>query len=143
MHATNVLAVDLARENEWLRARVAELEAQLAAMRPKYVKIGAYTVDLRSGGYAQHAVPVGHLTRTETRLLACLAMTPGVMVPYETIRDLVWPGQGWGRELEHSIHVHVCRIRGKIDDSAVLRGADVSGSRHFKTMRSYGVGVFP
>lgn len=147
-HATNILAVDLARENDRLAARVAELEAQLAAMVPNRVTIGDQVVDLTSGFILRDGQHVNRLTRTERTIVAILAAAPGVAIPYSRIRDAVWPdADSTGEAFQHMIRVNLSRIRSKLDRSPVRhtgRGTHNSASsRHFFVAGGFGVGITP
>ena len=144
MHATNVLARDLARDNERLRARVAELESMLAAMQPDHVTVGEYQVDLGSGWYTRDGARAGHLTETELRLLACLAISPGVVVRFETIGAYVWPGYDLhAPTFDQLLRTNLSRLRAKLDGSPVEWVGMSTGSRHFQSARGVGIGLIP
>jgi DNA-binding response OmpR family regulator len=146
-HATNTLAVDLARENDRLTARVAELEAQLAALTPATITLSGRVIDLVSGLIRRDGKILGRLTRTERAIVAALAAAPGVAVPYGRIRDVAWPGAYQeGEALQHALRVNLSRIRAKLDDRTLTySGAcNVGGtvtSRHFFVVGGYGAGI--
>lgn len=138
MHATNVLAVDLERENARLRERVKMLEQHIDALRPRSVFVGEYRIDALSGWIWRDGHEVGHLTRTEARLLACLAVTPGTPISYDTIAAMVWPGMT-GEDVQHVTHHNLVKIRKKLCDTDLTWTREASSSRFFRTVRGYGV----
>ena len=140
MHATNVLAVDLERENAQLRERVRMLEAHIDALRPRSVCIGPYRIDCLSGWIWRDGESVGSLTRTEARFLACLAVSPGSPISYETIAAMVWPGMT-GAEVQGVAQTNLSKIRKKLDDADLSHTREASSSRYFRTVRGYGMGL--
>lgn len=138
MHATNVLAVDLARENEQLRERVRTLEAHLDSLRPRSVFVGPYRIDCLSGWIWRDGHEVGYLTRTEARFLACLAITPGSPISYETIAAMVWPGMS-GEDVQGVAQTNLSKLRRKLDDIDLTHTREASSSRYFRTVRGYGM----
>lgn len=136
MRAVNVLGGQLVAE---LRARVAALDAenatlraQLAALTPPTVVVGALTVDLRAGVIRQGDERCGKLTPTETRMLVILARTPGQPVAYDDMIRELWPDSPKPAAL-HAFRVNLCRMRAKIDPL----------SQHVRTEVWSGVGLYP
>ena len=146
-HATNALAVDLARENDRLMARIAELESQLAAMTPAQITLSGQTIDLTSGLIRRDGEIVGKLTRNERRLIAALAAAPGVAVPYGRICDAVWPDVDPTSEaFQHALRVNLSRVRSKLDRSpftydGTSRSGGTVATRHFFVVGGYGAGI--
>lgn len=144
-HATNMLAADLARENERLTAEVArltsrvyELEAQLQAMTPPTITLSGQTIDLNSGAILRDDQVVGALSRNETQLLRCLAPGDGRIVTYHEIGQTIWPGFS-GLDLLRVIRVNLSRLRAKIDRSPIRYSGSTARSHHIVVVQDVGI----
>lgn len=90
---------------------------------------GEWAIDYgaREALYGGAALP---LTKTEFRILATLAKTPGATLSNEEITQAVW-GE-WYSDYHH-IHVHISRLRQKLQrhgaDPAVIRNIHGVGYR--------------
>lgn len=143
-HAVNLLAVNLARENERLAARVAELEAELTRLNrpPERITLGDLEINLRSGVAWRGGSPVAALTPTERQLLVLLATSSPDIVSYTDIGRAIWPGVAI-EDVQRSCMVHLSRMRDKLDPSPIELHGTMRQSRHFRTMQGYGIGVQP
>lgn len=149
-HATNQLAVDLARENDRLSGEVArltsrvhEVEAQIAALTPPSVTLGDQVIDLMSGHIRRDGKVIGHLTRNELAIVSAMAAAPGVAVPYSRIRDVAWPEwRDLGESFRHMVRVNLSRIRTKLDGGAVqMTGRSSTKTRYFFVVADVGAGL--
>lgn len=90
-----------------LLARIDELEQQVAALRDA-------EDDALPG-----VLPGAHLPPAERRILATLLRHRGRIVTHDTLAAAIHPGAGGEYADPRCVHVHVYRLRKKVDPRAV------------------------